>query len=1070
MKKLLVVFLAVAMLFSFAATAMAADVQLPDYTDMADQKVEWQAAVYRLTALGVLEGNTGVGGDFRPGEYLTRAELAKIAVYLTNNVDKVEYYAAQAPAYTDVVDGAWYEGYVNACKDLGLMKGIGYGQFNPAGTVTFQETATVVLRALGYTDALKGDWPQDYSRKAGEVGLIDYVEYVGPKAITRAELASIFNEALDKFMVSYIADSTAQGIGQILALSAYEMFLYDIDDVDKDKWYGVDGDGFAYNMFYTNEKINHRTTYNTLLAYAFDADFNKVQFFDGIRTDGHFKDDEVSCFSEANGWGYDDFDDGELLLAYAKGAYKSAEPKFADIDLTEVASLYYILGGDLVDLGNMQAEVTTNDDGEVLFVYITSTKVQVVKPGSNGQVSGSLKKIDLGEETYKVNKEGGYQFVDSAFDKDEVDPGYFGYAFINKDGEVYDYKQYSQFDDEDVWVIKEVTDTKVTFLNESGNEVIENLDDFVVWKDGEFIEIGDLERGDVVYHDKLVDEDVTIYLAYAPVEGGSLTKGYTDENFGFIMDEVRYYGVEGYSWYSTNAGDTFVDYDEDFDIKDEREEFFEEEVTYAAAYAFKNFVYIQIDIESYNYGVLTKFNYEPYTQEDNQLKSVTIFMADGEKVEYALEDNFYNNNIVDNEEFWTLGSFVEFDLNKDGEIATYDAGATYGDVPEMWFKENGEDIDAINITNEAFASRLVPLNADLVEGNIKVKVEDDDQTIEIVNQDLGGGNVQDLPYTGVYDLADDVEIFSVTTKGSGDNIDDPKLYDKVKMIKLEDFLADGDFICEQIAFCYTSDGGFQIDTLWIVDSNVEDDIKVGFIEQSSKYDKDDYYIMIDGKDIKAKKAVYDRDLDGYIVAYSLEGDVVTGVDILAQVGKKLNTVEEVEVEDPDDNTQTIDIDNPFLGEGAVLLMQTADIVGGLTDDEDASSIFEHDLNEFGFLSVLNPDDEEVGPVQAELEDALNHFHLTDADATAYTFHVGIVEAITDGSIKLVPTFFRWEETANSTSFKLAKEVFFKDYSINNDYKKIGQIAPKNGVIVFVVAKGNTAEAVFVLATGATEGH
>ena len=62
MKKTLVVLLALVMVLAFAATALAdnpgvGDEQIASYTDLADTKDEWASAIYKLTALGVLQGD-----------------------------------------------------------------------------------------------------------------------------------------------------------------------------------------------------------------------------------------------------------------------------------------------------------------------------------------------------------------------------------------------------------------------------------------------------------------------------------------------------------------------------------------------------------------------------------------------------------------------------------------------------------------------------------------------------------------------------------------------------------------------------------------------------------------------------------------------------------------------------------------------------------------------------------------------------------------------------------------------------------------------------------------------------
>ena len=198
MKKFLVVLLALAMVFAIATTAMAADKAIPDYNDTTTS-TEYANDIYRLTALGVLCGNTGWGGAYRPADYMTRAEFAKIVCYLYGKQGYVDYYAAQQSAFSDVAEGNWAEGYINCANDNGLMIGVGGGKFAPSATVSKQEVATAVLRAVGYTDELPGAWPADYIAKSQKTiapfareSLFDYVEKIDGSAATRAEMAAIW--------------------------------------------------------------------------------------------------------------------------------------------------------------------------------------------------------------------------------------------------------------------------------------------------------------------------------------------------------------------------------------------------------------------------------------------------------------------------------------------------------------------------------------------------------------------------------------------------------------------------------------------------------------------------------------------------------------------------------------------------------------------------------------------------------------------------------------------------------------------------------------------------------------
>ena len=143
MKKFLVVLLALAMVFAIATTAMAADKVIPDYNDT-KTSTEYANDIYRLTALGVLEGNTGWGGAYRPADKLTRAEFAKIACFMFGKQDYKAYYAAQKSAFSDVPEGHWAEGWINCANDNGLMIGVGGGKFEPDTTLTRAQIAKII--------------------------------------------------------------------------------------------------------------------------------------------------------------------------------------------------------------------------------------------------------------------------------------------------------------------------------------------------------------------------------------------------------------------------------------------------------------------------------------------------------------------------------------------------------------------------------------------------------------------------------------------------------------------------------------------------------------------------------------------------------------------------------------------------------------------------------------------------------------------------------------------------------------------------------------------------------------
>ena len=456
MKKTLVVLLALMMVFAFATTAMAADEQYVPYNDIADQDVEIQTAIERLTILGALTGYDTEGTKFAPSQLITREEFATIGVRIAGLEDQVALYASMASAFTDVEEGRWSEGYINAANANGIMIGRGNGVFDPKANVTMQEVTTVLLRAVGYDDRLPGAWPSDYNTKAVNVGITEYVDYIGPKAATRGEVASLVNETLDLWTVQYVEDTT--GLAPILG------------DVDKD--------GYMYITDMTNEfDVLGRVT---LLESTFDA---------GVIV-GWF-DDAADTMSEAKAWGFEDFADWELE-AYVQ-PYDFENDNWDAVDTIAFASLYGVSRGqDVTDLGWQIADITVNADGEIIYVDLTSDIVRTADATEEqADDATNIAEGDYGEIWYDGND-----------------------AYADKNFAAFENAVFGIVDDvdEDEVYFKGDADLP-TPMND-----LDLRDDYAFYLVGEgFIEAADLEEGDVLYTEDLQSGE-TLVLAYRPVE------------------------------------------------------------------------------------------------------------------------------------------------------------------------------------------------------------------------------------------------------------------------------------------------------------------------------------------------------------------------------------------------------------------------------------------------------------------------------------------------------------------------------------------------------------------------
>lgn len=175
------------------------------FGDVSDQKTAVNADILRL--MGVVSGT----GDnrFNPGGNLTRAQFAVMVVNLLQKGEDTPRYATRT-IFSDVRSGHWARAYINlaastmisdgageGAQKIPLISGVGDGRFLPDENITMAEAVTILLRALGYTgDKAGAVWPQGYMNLAESVGLSGGVSAGAYAAISRAEAAQLFVNAL----------------------------------------------------------------------------------------------------------------------------------------------------------------------------------------------------------------------------------------------------------------------------------------------------------------------------------------------------------------------------------------------------------------------------------------------------------------------------------------------------------------------------------------------------------------------------------------------------------------------------------------------------------------------------------------------------------------------------------------------------------------------------------------------------------------------------------------------------------------------------------------------------------
>ncbi|MGI5824621.1 MAG: S-layer homology domain-containing protein [Bacillota bacterium] len=189
MRKIMIVFLSLVMVLAMAVPALA-------YTDTAGCSNAQKDAIANLTSLKIVEGYAD--GTFQPQGSVTRAEFAKIAV---NSYIEFTGSAAFTQMYfdfPDVVEGAWYDTWIqNACNG-GMLKGYEDGTFRPNAVITGNEAVTVLVRMMGYSDEdLEGSWPKNYLDKAKELGILANANVDYSKAVSRADVCVLTDNVLN---------------------------------------------------------------------------------------------------------------------------------------------------------------------------------------------------------------------------------------------------------------------------------------------------------------------------------------------------------------------------------------------------------------------------------------------------------------------------------------------------------------------------------------------------------------------------------------------------------------------------------------------------------------------------------------------------------------------------------------------------------------------------------------------------------------------------------------------------------------------------------------------------------
>lgn len=192
--------------------------------------VEDSVAIDVVSGLGIMNGNTD--GTFLPDDNLTRADFAQIIanIYHYGSTDdgitewKQSFFdgvleetdlipedvmnMTTDDIFDDVSSSSETYKAIALVNSLGIMVGVGNGNFEPDANVTVEQSLKVILTMMGYgyQAALKGGYPNGYRAISSEKGLTDGIDDLS-KYATRRDIAQILYNALDVELMQLVTEN-----------------------------------------------------------------------------------------------------------------------------------------------------------------------------------------------------------------------------------------------------------------------------------------------------------------------------------------------------------------------------------------------------------------------------------------------------------------------------------------------------------------------------------------------------------------------------------------------------------------------------------------------------------------------------------------------------------------------------------------------------------------------------------------------------------------------------------------------------------------------------------------------
>ena len=129
-------------------------------------------------------------GTFKPGEEITRAQFATIAVKCSGFAEEAASSMGET-GFVDVPGDHWASGYINTATRKNFIQGYGDDSFGPEDSLTYAQAITILVRLLGMGEEVEkqGLWPTNYIEAAKRTGILNKVNANAANICTRGDAA-----------------------------------------------------------------------------------------------------------------------------------------------------------------------------------------------------------------------------------------------------------------------------------------------------------------------------------------------------------------------------------------------------------------------------------------------------------------------------------------------------------------------------------------------------------------------------------------------------------------------------------------------------------------------------------------------------------------------------------------------------------------------------------------------------------------------------------------------------------------------------------------------------------------